>query len=114
MADLSKDVLAFSEGLKRMCRAYPGCEGCPAYSELPCDIREVTPELIKAVQKWSDEHPQKTYAQDFREKFPGCMWWDDGDGRNYPRGVCKNRVYRNDTCDYNGWCKDCWNEPMPG
>lgn len=107
MADLSKDVLAFSEGLKRMCRAYPGCEGCPAYSELPCDIREVTPELIKAVQKWSDEHPQKTYAQDFREKFPGCLWDDDK-----PVGVCVSSIYHGVyKCDGAG-CRKCWNKPM--
>ena len=108
MADLSKDVLAFSEELKRMCRAYPGCEGCPAYSESPCDIRDVTPKLIDAVQKWSDEHPRKTYAQDFREKFPGCAW----DVR--PVGICRRSVYDGiHGCQTETkTCSECWNEPM--
>lgn len=111
MADLSKDVLAFSEELKRMCRAYPGCEGCPAYSESPCDIRDVTPKLIDAVQKWSDEHPRKTYAQDFREKFHNCEWLED---MNVPMGVCRYMVYHGSPCRKdNKKCGDCWNEPMP-
>ena len=110
MADLSKDVLKFSKELKRMCRAYPGCEGCPAYSELPCDIRDVTPKLIDAVQKWSDAHPLKTYAQDFREKFP--KW-----GGIPP--VCHAILYEgiNAPCrcprGEGVTCEMCWNSPMP-
>lgn len=80
MSDLSKDALAFNGEMARMCDAHTGCKGCPADKFGKCNIIDITPELIDAVQKWSDEHPPKTYVQDFREKFPNCEWWDDANG----------------------------------
>lgn len=112
MADLNKDVLAFSEELNRMCKAYPGCDGCPAYSELlSCGLWHVTPELIDAVQKWSDEHTLKTYAQDFRERFPGCAWCDFD---NHPHRMCRKLIYEGMKSCTNSElsCGECWNELM--
>jgi len=37
---------------------------------------DATPEIIKksieAVQNWSDNHQQKTYLEDFKEKYPNA------------------------------------------
>lgn len=68
--------------------------------------------LIETIQKWSDEHPKKTYAQDFFEKFPDAQSGSDG-----TPFVCRKRVYggthpKFENCDYTGACYRCWNESM--
>lgn len=63
---------------------------------------------IETVQKWSDEHPKKTYAQDFFEKFPDAPRLETAkDG--YP-SACRNTIYAG-KCPGEG-CYECWNEPM--
>lgn len=116
MADLSKDTLLFSREFGRMCSNFENCENCRLHGH-PCTFGrhiytvEDDERILQCVQQWHDEHPPKTYAQDFREKFPNCTWSDDA---NSPRGLCKNRVYYNEpACDYYGTCEECWNKPMP-
>ena len=46
---------------------------------------------IEIVQKWSDEHPKKTYAQDFFEKFPKAPK-DKSAKSEYP-DACRNLIY---------------------
>ena len=78
--DCSKTIYFFSE-LKRVCDSRAECtagaankEQCPMF--VFCRRTLVTQraeELIRAIeslQKWSNEHPRKTYAKDFFEKFP--------------------------------------------
>lgn len=60
---------------------------------------------IETVQKWSDEHPKKTYAQDFFEKFPKAQ--SDSDGAPH---TCRKTIYGG-KCPGAG-CGECWNEPM--
>lgn len=53
---------------------------------------------------------EKTYAQDFFERFPRYpMEWDG------TPPICRNIVYGHHTCEHNGErkCKNCWNEVMP-
>lgn len=117
--DCSKTINFFSE-LKRLCGSRDGCvanvtnkEQCPlrGFCELP--LSEICAEkAIEILQKWSDEHPKKTYAQDFFEKFPKAQ--SNSDGTPF---VCKKRIYDGmhptfEDCDYTGTCKNCWNEPM--
>lgn len=65
---------------------------------------------ISIVQQWSDEHPQKTYKDDFFEKFPNA----EKSIFETPK-ACRQDVYgiqckfRN---IYHG-CVECWNEAMP-
>lgn len=113
MADLSKDTLLFAREYRRMCNDFENCEDCGLYGH-NCDFREINnnedaEHILKCVQWWHDEHTLKTYAQDFREKFPGCLWDDDK-----PVGVCVSAIYHGVyKCDVAG-CRKCWNEPMPG
>ena len=114
--DCSKTINFFSE-LRRLCNSRTACtadaahkEQCPLYALCRRTLAEVrAEEIITAVeilQKWSDEHPKKTYAQDFFEKFPKAQ--SDSDGTPY---VCRRRIYGGN-CDYTGACYRCWNEPM--
>lgn len=115
--DCNKTIDFFAE-LKRLCNSRTRCttdaankEQCPM---LGCCIEDAT-KLVKIIQKWSDEHPKKTYAQDFFEKFPKAQRKLDG----IPFG-CRKRIYDGtnptledcDYCDYTGTCEECWNEPM--
>lgn len=71
-------------------------------------------ELIKAIenlQKWSDEHPQKTYAQDFFEKFPKVPnFADDKSVKGRYPWACRRAVYGGECPNIE--CDECWNEPM--
>jgi Lar family restriction alleviation protein len=62
MADCNKTVDYLREH-NRMCSNYILCdEGCPIFAELEksCDSaeHEATEEVIKIVQRWSDENPE--------------------------------------------------------
>lgn len=121
--DCSKTIDFFPE-LKRLCNSRTACEAVNASDE-HCPmldycadslVTQRTEEIAKAIeslQKWSDEHPNKTYTQDFFEKFPKAQSNSDGT----PLFVCKKRIYdgtdpTSEDCDYTGACKKCWNEPM--
>ena len=117
--DCSKTINFFAE-CNRLCNSRPDCaadadnkEQCPLFAFcdlLPSEICAET--AIETVQKWSDEHPVKTYAQDFFEKFPDAQRAFDG-----TPFACKKRIYggecpKDEECDYAEICEDCWNEPM--
>lgn len=69
---------------------------------------EIIKSAISRLQKWSDKHPKKTYAQDFLEKFPNARIGDDG----LPE-VCRMEVYGTRCPDMTGdMCTMCWCESM--
>ena len=119
--DCSKTIDLFAEA-KRFCDSRNVCmsdatdkEQCPLLA-FCAQKRPVCAEDVKTatefVQKWSDEHPKKTYAQDFFEKFPKAQ--SNSDGTPF---VCRKTIYgrarpKFEDCDYTGTCKNCWNEPM--
>ena len=95
------------------------CSGCPLSSfnngssdMIPCfAFEKFYPEkAIAIVQKWSDEHPQKTYLSELLKIFPNTPLGDDGTPKLCPSKLGLTSV---DSCkeDYN--CIDCWNQPMP-
>ena len=120
--DCSKTI-NFLHELKRLCDSRDGCvadaankERCPMFGVCDDALTRICAEYaetaIETVQKWSDEHPKKTYAQDFFEKFPKAP--SDSDGTPF---VCRKTIYgevppKDGRCDYRGACKNCWNEPM--
>lgn len=92
------------------------CKECPLGHpnnglNVDCTLLEAgyTVKAVEIVKKWSDEHPQKTYLQDFVEKFPNCVKDEEG----LPAS-CRKFIYplmSRKNCS--GWsCSDCWNEPM--
>ena len=119
--DCSKTIDFFAE-LKRLCdlrltsEAVAHDEQCPLYDfcrlTRPKNYVKDAKKAIENLQKWSDEHPKKTYAQDFFEKFPKAQSCSDG-----TPFVCRKRIYGGihstlENCDYTGACYRCWSEPM--
>ena len=119
--DCNKTIDFFAE-LKRLCDSRTACtadaankEQCPLHGFCRQSLAIRAEEIITAVenlQKWSDEHPKKTYAQDFFEKFPKAQ--SNSDGTPF---VCRKRIYGGirstlEDCDYTGACYRCWSEPL--
>lgn len=98
------------------------CSDCPlsslnndATDKMTCSEFEMLyPEkAIAIVQKWSDEHPQKTFLSEFLKHYPNAKLDEDGTPKNvcpYYLGLisknnCRiNRINRN--------CVECWNQPI--
>lgn len=84
MIDCTKTTNYFTEKLRMTKRTKNGlckikCSNCPLCSNnngegLSCPTFEMYyPEkAIEVVQKWSDEHPQKTYLTELLENYPNA------------------------------------------
>lgn len=100
--------MAEIKDLKRMCAAYVDndCDDCPLDSctTLPCNMSNNADEIV---DNWVKEHPVKTYAMDFFEKFPNAP--TDRVGK--PR-TCVKQIYGIDINCSNIVCIDCWKQVM--
>lgn len=117
MSDCNKTE-NFLKEYHRMCKSFKTyCPNCPFYKlvqlkTLTCiDILEKYPqEAIKTVQKWSDEHPQKTYLEDMKEKFPKLnenSLFATICPKDFYGDAAKNKYV---VCDND--CRKCWNQSM--
>lgn len=91
------------------------CEKCPLSSdnngvgECYTDFEMLYPEkAIAIVQKWSDEHPQKTFVTEFLKNYPCAVV--NGDG--IPNSVCPYDLGLMDKQDCRKTCIECWNQPI--
>lgn len=114
MPDLSKDTLLFAKERRRMCQ-HTQCTDCGLFTNF-CVLgrggstKENDIHILEVVQKWSDEHPQKTYAMDFFEKFPDAPRKDlNVEHLGVTPEACKRSVYGG-KCKH--VCSICWNSPM--
>lgn len=91
------------------------CADCPLShlnngSTMLCsDFETIYPErAVAIVQKWSDEHPPKTYLSELLKIFPNIPLGDDGT----PTSFCPFElgVTMNEKC--NNECVKCWNQPI--
>lgn len=86
-----------------------------------CRVLEILypQKAIEIVQKWSDEHPQKTYLSEFLKHYPKTELGIDGT----PVDVCAAALGLCEDCtemDGNGdvkrtrniTCQECWNTPV--
>lgn len=66
---------------------------------------------IAIVQKWSDEHPQKTYLSEFLKNYPNAKLCDNGT----PKCLCPHQLGLKDIDDCRKYhiCVECWNQPLP-
>lgn len=103
--------MASIKDLKRMCDFYPHCSGCPIKSILTCSVYRLPDNIEEIIDQWVAEHPVKTYAMDFFEKFPNA----ELDSYGTPR-ACVNAIYGFGDClksEISGIvCRDCWNQEM--
>lgn len=125
MIDCTKTENYFAEKLRMTKRTkngpcHLGCSNCPLCSAnnnkgQSCTAFEMLyPEkAIAIVQKWSDEHPQKTYLTELLENYPNAEL-DHG----VPR-VCLKKLGIVSGCaktkegDLYISCYRCWNQPIP-
>lgn len=119
MIDCTKTTNYFNEKLKMTKRTKNGlckikCSNCPLCSNnngegLSCpDFEMFYPEkAIATVQKWSDEHPQKTYLSEFLKNYPNTLLNDAG----LPKDVCLYNLGLTD-CRNDHNCVECWNQPV--
>ena len=108
------NVEKFQKDYKRFCKSYHDCTGCPLneLNELAsgCYNIDNLTEIIPVVQKWTEEHPAKTYLMDFKEKFPNSRVDD------IAKSLCLKGYYGESAglhprdCKVN--CTDCWNREM--
>lgn len=65
---------------------------------------------IAIVQKWSDEHPQRTYLSEFLKHYPNALLNDTG----LPKGVCLYNLGLMSLadCKKDRNCVECWNQPI--
>lgn len=112
--------MASIKDLKRMCKNM-ACKDCPLSNEKGNDcLVYSTPDcypdedIDAIVDKWVEEHPVKTYLQDFFEKFPNNP--KNRNGIPIARGtiICRKELYSDELpCVWscNG-CTKCWNQEM--
>ena len=98
--------------LNRMCRNGYDCVGCPVVdlcARFPseCEEEEVK-RMEEVIDKWVEEHKQKTYLADFKKKFPNARINSNG----IP-GMCIRFMYGDDACECCGDCNKCWRKGMP-
>lgn len=83
------------------------CEISAIDEKLCCyEIHKKYPEkVVEVVEAWAKAHPEKTYKQDFLEKFPEATL----SKTSHPL-ICRRMVYGGE-CPF-GDCNECWNEAM--
>lgn len=102
--------MAQIKDLKRMCEFYKGCSKCELFATYDiCRVCFLPDNADEIVDEWVKEHPVKTYAMDFFEKFP-----------NAPKGkygtptTCITTIYGDEFECLEGGCIKCWNQEMKG
>lgn len=117
------DAIKYFEEKKRMLNSLGrrtgvctgvACSDCPFYRTnnngiMGCsDFEAVYPEkAIAIVEKWAEEHQQKTMLMDFLEKYPNAPLRLDGTLR-----VCPWELGYEEKRECFMSCKDCWNRPL--
>lgn len=93
-----------------------GCSNCPLCSinnnkGQSCTAFEMLyPEkVIEIVQRWSDEHPQRTYLSELLKNHPNTLLNDDGTPTFCPYRL---GLMGADDCRKDGNCVKCWNQPI--
>lgn len=103
--------MASIKDLKRMCKTTTFCDDCPLRNNCRSRMSDSLPDNAdEIVDKWVSEHPVKTYAMNFFEKFPKAP--KDPSGCPMP---CIRLIYPEfiDKSCLGLTCKDCWNQLIP-
>ena len=105
------------------------CNHCPLSrfnndEEMLCTELELRhPEkAIAIVQKWSDEHPQRTYLSEFLKNYPNAqlktvlLYSPRIISPEIPKCICPYHLglMSSDDCRKDHNCVKCWNQPIEG
>lgn len=100
--------------VKRICEAVGGCDGCELLGNCPfvtipsnIDLNKIESILVK----WAEEHPEKTIADDFFEKFPNAPKDIYGLPSTCARDIGYLRECSRKLSDATT-CLDCWRRPL--
>lgn len=108
MIDCNITVNYFAEK-ERLCASILECIDCPLRHGNDCtNIENKYPKrAISIVQRWSDQHPQKTYLTELLKSFPSTPLGDDGT----PEIICPHHLGLKDIkdCEIDANCVECWN-----
>ncbi len=128
MIDCSKTESYFAEK-RRMTKKHKlnggayicklNCAECPLNSlnngttdNMACsDFETLYPEkAIEAIQKWSDEHPQRTFLTEFLKHYPNVQLNNHG----IPKWICPFNLglMNKRDCRKKCNCIECWNQPI--
>ena len=100
--------MAQIKDLNRMCDFHSDCSKCRLYNYYErCGVRDLPDNTNEIVGEWVKEHPVKTYAMDFFEKFPNAPKDDDGKPK-----CCRISIYGDKLECPDGGCKECWDREM--
>lgn len=124
MIDCSKTMNYFVEKQRMAKQQKDGiceldCADCPLSidnngTNTECSYFEtIYPErAIAIVQKWSDEHPPKTYLSEFLKNYPNTLLGNNG----IPDIICPFHLglISIDDCRNRHNCIECWNQPIEG
>lgn len=101
--------MATINDFKKLCRSYESCEEC-LFFNYNCGggyIHTLSSDMNEMVDKWVEEHPIKTYLQDFFKKFP--------EARKRPTGepmICPHQIYYGIDNECYDDCLKCWNQEV--
>ena len=108
---MSMAAVKFIRERNRMCKAFPGCKGCPACDFDGCGSVHLNEGIIPIVKKWAKEHPRKTRQSVFLEQYPETQIDNNG-----VLGVCPAPIFHSHRTDGGGCidlnrkCPDCRRE----
>lgn len=86
------------------------CAGCRAEANsFKAKLHREERKAIEIVQRWSDEHPQKTYLSECLRLFPNILLDNDGTPIFCPYHLGFMSM---DDCRNDGNCSKCWNQPV--
>ena len=102
-------ALEFLKEWRRICKKEIECYKCPISnicmnSMDGRDDKELE-NAIQAIERWSKEHPKKTYKDVFLEVFPSAPTREDGTPK-----ACVIDVFGENSvdCKTSGYCGWCW------
>ena len=113
MVDCNITANYFNEKRRMTKRCELGCSNCPLNKDkiLSCiTFQMLYPEkAIAIVQKWSDEHPQKTFLSEFLKHYPNV----ELNSKGFPEFCPCKLGYQiaDEICSRNA-CNECWNLPI--
>ncbi len=116
-------VIGFAHEASRVCEMYDDCGECPFSGRKKCPMavleydRPDAQAIVDSLQKWSDEHSQKTRLDDLLEKVPKIALNDVTKApyiKPYHFGYCKDCVVCPLRAKASVGVEYCWHEPVDG
>jgi len=103
----------------KICKGADGCNDCCLHEKYECaysllraseNFNSDYKRLIEALEQYNEDHHQKTYLEDFKERFPNAKLRKDG-----TPNFCINKYREMFGLKRNGCvcaCKRHWNQVM--